>query len=335
MLRALRRALLRLTGLPSREKVLALRDALEHAGAAHAQDLARRLDRVEHRTDRVIQKTDHVERSVRDLEGSLRKGALRKIDGNVETLLRQAFVPVELLAPPQQLVERRFRALSQHEEDGISIALLARVGAPTRRFVEIGAGTNGGNSGFLARDCGWSGLMLEADPARARALRAQFGPQVTVVDARVTRENVNDLVTRHGFGGEVDLVSIDIDGNDYWVWEALDACRPRLVIIEFNAAFGASSAVTIPYDPMFDYGGHAVAGGHYYGASLRALANLGMRKGYRLVLTEPSGVNAFFVRDVLAGDLPALDPATASVPGERADVRQELAAAGLPVVEIA
>jgi hypothetical protein len=123
----------------------------------------------------------------------------------------------------------------------------------------------------------------------------------------VTRENINDLVSSHGFAGEIDLLSIDIDGIDYWVWEQLTSCRPRVVIVEYNPFLGADRSVTIPYDPEFDRHRFDVPRFAYYGASLRALVKLGARKGYRLVLVEPRGVNAFFVREDLAAAVPALD----------------------------
>jgi hypothetical protein len=205
----------------------------------------------------------------------------------------------------QATLARRFRGLSQHEEDWHHGRALQRIGSATHRFVEIGAGVNGGNSGFLARECGWTGLMLEGDPGRVASLQRRFAPAVRVVEAYVSRENVNALIDSSGLAGDVDLLSIDIDGVDYWVWDALTACRPRLVIVEYNPFLGADRAVAIPYDSRFNRHKFEVPRDAYYGASLPALTKLGARKGYRLVLVEPRGVNAFFVRDDLASDLPA------------------------------
>jgi hypothetical protein len=106
---------------------------------------------------------------------------------------------------------------------------------------------------------------------------------------------VNDVLGELGTGEEIDLLSIDIDGNDYWVWETLDVVRPRVVAIEFNPSFGIDKAITVPYDPDFDrFGRHP--SGFYHGASLPALAKLGKRKGYMLVHAESGAVDAFFVR---------------------------------------
>src|SRR5262249_23499730 len=107
---------------------------------------------------------------------------------------------------------------------------------------------------------------------------------------------------QHGFTGEVDLLSIDIDSYDYWVLEALSVCTPRLLVVEYNANFGPTRAVTIPKDQSLS--GMPKA---YRGASLAALVKAAHRKGYRLVVGDPTGVNAFCLRSDIAPALPALD----------------------------
>ena len=247
------------------------------------QDISARLDRLE--------------RVVTDLK--------QNID-LIPAIIRKLYLDGVSLPAPYDLLSERFGYLSQNEEDGLLLALFKRIGATDHRFVEIGCGMNGGNSGFLAKECGWTGLMLEIEPERAARLRSRFAPAVRVVEAQVTRENINEIVSANGLAGDIDLLSIDIDSNDYWVWEALSVCRPRVVIVEYNPLFGTERAVTIPYDPQFNRRQFDVPRAAYYGASLQALANLGARKGYRLALLEPRGVNAFFVREDLARDLPSL-----------------------------
>jgi hypothetical protein len=298
MLRALRRSVLRLLGVVSREEFNGTTKGLLGTVNRNSARLAKRLDRLDQRFAELNQQ-------IARLDTIARTGRLRKIDDNVDALVRHTFLNGRL-PEPQAMLARRFRGLSQHEEDGITVALFDRIGADTRRFVEIGAGVNGGNSGFLAKECGWTGLMLEIDPGRVSRLQRRFAPAVRVVAAQVTRENVNELVTAHGLAGDIDLLSIDIDSIDYWVWEHLSVCRPRLVIVEYNPLFGTERAVTVPYDPQFNRRRFDVPLASYYGASLPALAKLGARKGYRLALLEPRGVNAFFVRDDLARDLPPL-----------------------------
>src|SRR5262249_45012672 len=118
------------------------------------------------------------------------------------------------------------------------------------------------------------------------------------VRAFVTRENIDQLLVDHGFAGDLGLLSIDIDGNDYWVWEAIRSARPAIVVIEYNYRFGKERAVTIPYDPSF-VRSRAGTGILYFGASLKALCLLGRRKGYCFVGCNSHGVNAFFVREDL------------------------------------
>ena len=263
-------------------------------------DLGRRLARIERQLDaveKIWQRTRHVEPAV-------------------QALLRERFLDAANLPYPERLTARRFRLSSQNQEDGLTLALLNEVGASCHRFVEIGSGLSGGNSGFLARECGWSGLMVDGHADHMAQVGRRF-PTVKAVAAWVTRENINDLITGNGCTGEVDLFSLDLDGNDYWIWEAMTACSPRIVILEYNSMFGPDRAVTIPYDPKFDRHRHHTA---YYGASLTALTRLSARKGYRLVAVEPNGVNAFFLRNDLAPHVPACDPARAYRLLEKYDV---------------
>ena len=242
------------------------------------------------------------------------KGDARRLSIMMQAIHRALFLDPAGLSYPYNLTARRFSLSSQNEEDGIIHAIFDTVGDGSRRFVEIGAGTNGGNSGFLASECGWSGMMLEASSRRTDRLKMRFEPMgVACLTDWAACENINDLIRDSGCEGEIDLLSIDIDGNDYWIWEAITACSPRLVIIEYNSLFGPDRAVVVPYDPEFDRHRfvEAAEGGHYYfGASLQALSRLAEQKGYRLVVTEPRGVNAFFLRNDVGQEIPACDPSS-------------------------
>ena len=332
MLQALRRFVQERVGVASRVTIARSEERVTRAVEKNVLRLAKRLDRLDKRIDTL---TKYVAR----LDAVAQTGRLRKIEYNVDALVRHTFLDGQL-SEPHATLARRFRGLSEHEEDGITVALFQRVGAATHRFVEIGAGVNGGNCGFLAKELGWTGLMVDGDADRAARLQRRFAPAVAVVQARVTRENVNDLIAAHGLAGDIDLLSIDIDGIDYWVWEQLTACRPRVVIVEYNPFLGADRAVTVPYDPAFNRHRFAVPRSAYYGASLPALVKLGTRKGYRLVLVEPRGVNAFFVRADLAADVPALRVEGVPIAPEavadfgRDGIYPFLDRTGLPLVEI-
>lgn len=198
---------------------------------------------------------------------------------------------------PTALTGFEYRCTSQNGEDGVLCEIFRRIGAPGRTFVEFGIESGvEGNAVFLAQT-GWSGLFMEPDDTAHAALAAWYAPmagRVTCLKAAVTRENINALFADGGVPDEPDLVSIDVDGVDYWLWDALE-CRPRVLMIEYNGALGFEDALTVPYDPD-----HRWDGTSYMGASLPALEALGRRKGYRLVHTDRCGVNAFFVRADLA-----------------------------------
>ncbi len=220
----------------------------------------------------------------------------------IDAVLRSMQITRLPIPPPYDITARRFRLRSQNEEDGIILALLERAGWGNRRFVEIGSGRSGGNAAFLAFECGWSGLMVDIEPAAVAGARRRFAhnPGVRAVVSAVSPENVNDLLRTHGFDGEVELLSIDIDSYDYWVLHALTACSPRLLVLEYNAGFGPRRAVTIPLNQPL-----AGAPKGYRGASLAALDALARAKGYRLVACE-AGVNAFFLRHDVAPEVPGV-----------------------------
>lgn len=244
-------------------------------------------------------------------DGTLKK-KLQDVQITLGAVVRKLYLEGIELEHPFDLTAERFKILSQNSEDGLALAILRRAGLGNGRFVEIGCGTNGGNSGFFAEELGWSGLMVDAVGDRVAAVRQRFNPErVRAVQAWVKRETINELLVHGGMTGEIDLLSIDIDGNDYWVWEALDVASPRLAILEYNAIFGDERAVVVPYDPQFDR--HTLKS-TYFGASLAALTHLARRKDYRLVAVEPRGVNAFFLRNDVSPSIPAVQPGRAYRP---------------------
>ena len=220
---------------------------------------------------------------------------------------RQLLADSDILAP-NSLNAHRFRLRSQNEEDGITLTLLRTAGVANRRFVEIGCGTTGGNSAILAFEFGWSGLMVDAEGRKVAALQQAlaFNPGVTVVRSMVTPENLNDLLAQYGYSGELDFMSVDVDSVDYWLLDALHVCSPRVLVMEYNALFGPHRAVTLPMAGL-----PAARPKGYFGASLAALEKKARQKGYRLVLCEDAGVNAFFLRDDVAPHVSGVTPAVA------------------------
>jgi glycosyltransferase involved in cell wall biosynthesis len=208
-------------------------------------------------------------------------------------------------SPSDALDGYELRGFSQNGEDGVLAEILTRIGAENRFFVEFGI-ENGqeGNCVYLADRAGWEGLFIEADPEMYRQLSRKYAEAggIRTLEQRVTPENVDRLFGEAEVPESFDILSVDVDGSDYWVWRAVEAYRPRVVVIEYNSSLRADRALVQPPD-------HGPWDGtDFQGASLGAMVRLGVEKGYQLVHTETSGVNAFFVREELAvGHFPESD----------------------------
>jgi hypothetical protein len=200
----------------------------------------------------------------------------------------------------EDLLAHSARVHSQGGEDGVLARLFEKIGVGNRYFVEFGAcdGLHLSNTANLRLQHGWAGLLLEgSDRADGDLVKRE----------RVDAENVESLFARYSVPEEFDLLSIDIDGNDYWVWKAITSYSPRVVIVEYNPFFRPMTAKTIAYDPGHEWDKRRYAA--YHGASLAAFHKLAHEKGYALVYTEPYFPNAIFVRsDSLPRDaeLPSL-----------------------------
>jgi hypothetical protein len=206
-----------------------------------------------------------------------------------------------------------FRCFSQFEEDGILLFIFALIGTTNRTAVEICAG-NGVESmtANLILNHGWWGHLFDADQAKVDEGRDfyrnskdtwLYPPRFN--QAWITAANVNEVIRGSGIEGDIDLLALDIDGMDYWIWNAIECIRPRVVVCETHNVIGPDDALTVPYDPDF-----VAETPDYRGASLAAMTKLASRKGYRLVGTHRYGFNAFFIAGDIAADLlPAVTPA--------------------------
>jgi hypothetical protein len=210
--------------------------------------------------------------------------------------------------PALTLREAEFAVFSQWGEDGILQWLLARVPIAEETFVEFGVENyTEANTRFLLAHLNWSGLVIDGSEAHIDAIKRQpihWQHDLTAVHAFITRENINELIARR-FLGDIAVLSIDVDGNDYWIWEAIDVVSPRIVVCEYNSVFGCERAITVPYDPQF-FRTAAHYSNLYFGASLPALCRLAERKGYVFAGCTRAGNDAFFVRRDVAGKVPAL-----------------------------
>lgn len=232
--------------------------------------------------DRLMRATQNLERSEQKIREALGRIECRQLSAVDDPMLSR----------------NEFRVFSQWGEDGIIQLLLRQIGPVPEIFVEFGVEDyTEANTRFLLVNNNWSGLVIdgsEDNVARIKKQAISWQHSLTAVRAFITRENINRILAENGIGNEVGLLSIDIDGNDYWVWEAI-TLNAAIVVIEYNHRFGAGRAVTVPYREDF-FRTTAHHSNVYYGASLRALCLLGKRKGYAFVGCNSAGNNAFFVR---------------------------------------
>lgn len=238
--------------------------------------------------------------------------------GSQKSLLVQYRSHYDLKLRPLAMADVGFRVFSQHEEDGILLYLFSLLGTTNKRCVEICAGDGiECNTANLVINHRWVGLMVDGNAenvAKGREFYSrhpdtQHWPPI-IVREWVTRGNVNAIIRAHGFAGEIDLLSLDIDGIDYWLWKEIDVISPRVLVLEFNHLWGPEDSVTVPYADDFT-AECSQYGSDYAGASLMAFVKLGREKGYRLVATNAIATNAFFVRQDLDCDwLPEISPAS-------------------------
>ena len=201
---------------------------------------------------------------------------------------------------PARLERSGFKAYSQNDEDGILAEIFRRIGPTNRIFVETGVENGLENNTLYLLHNGWRGCWIECDDQCVAQIRSGFHEPLAdatlkLTHARVDCANVNALIADFGLPREIDLLSIDIDGNDYHVWQSITSIDPRVVVIEYNARFAPPTRWVMPYNAE-----HVADRNDYFGASLSSLAELGAAKGYALVGCNIAGSNAFFVRKDLA-----------------------------------
>ncbi|NJM13934.1 MAG: hypothetical protein HC889_20690 [Synechococcaceae cyanobacterium SM1_2_3] len=178
------------------------------------------------------------------------------------------------------------------------------IGTTNKRVVEVCAGDGiECNAANLIINHGWEELLFDGDldavqrgknfySKRTNAWRLRRLPP-TLIHAWVTKDNINDLIKNNGMEGDIDLLSIDMDGIDYWIWKSLYCINPRLVVLEYNNRWASDQAVSVPYVENFVGSGASVDGEGYFGASLLAFEKLAQEKGYRLIGANSPNTNAF------------------------------------------
>jgi len=235
------------------------------------------------------------------------------------------------------LHDHEYQIFSQWGEDGILDYLVRSANIQNKTFVEFGVEDfTEANTRWLLMNQGWRGLVIDGSAENIERIRKSaisWKYPLTAVSSFITVENINELLLRHAPSRLLGILSIDVDGVDYWIWKAIHAVTADIVVVEYNSLFGPDEAVTIPYDSSFQRS-KAHFSHSYYGASIAALTQLGEEKGYACVGSNSAGNNAFFLRkDLLSSSLSALTASQAYVRRGFREARDPDGKLGLPSFE--
>lgn len=218
-----------------------------------------------------------------------------------KTMMLQAKILTELYSKKdsKNIQDYEFKVYSQNGEDGIIQFLINNINIKNKIFIEFGVENySESNTKYLLLNNNWTGLILDGNKNLTNDIRKEeFGWKcdLKTISAFITKDNINDLISSSGISGEIGLLSLDIDGNDYWVFDAINCVNPQILIMEYNNIFGATAKVTIPYEEDFQRT-KAHYSNLYWGASISALTDIANSKGYDLVGSNSFGNNIFFVR---------------------------------------
>ena len=268
---------------------------------------------------------------------AFKKLATKLKKNSVDVLLERELVNTMLLAKMHvervkhmdhidSLADVEFKVFSQKEDDGIIQYLINKIEIKNKVFIEFGVENYvESNTRFLLLNDNWTGVVIDGTQENIDYIKNDkiyWSNTFTAICQFVTTKNINQLFLKAKIQGDIGLLSIDIDGNDYWIWEAINVVNPRIVICEFNSVFGDKEAITIPYDETF-HRTNAHYSELYFGASLKALCDLAEKKGYDFIGCNSKGVNAYFVRKDISGPFKKLTASEGYVESVHRESRDE------------
>jgi SAM-dependent methyltransferase len=250
----------------------------------------------------------HARRIIREETGAHQQSHDQQVQRNI----MNQYINFRLagIAPYPRISDAGFRVYSQFEEDGIILYVLSMIGFKSRKVAELccGAGHECMAANLILNH-GFKGFLFDGSEANIEVARSFFNKPDTLLNepvikrAWINAENVNHVLICSGCEGEIDLLSLDLDGNEYWVWKAIDCISPRLVVCETQNAIPSNLSLTIPYEANFSYLERPEAEHDFRSASLLAMTNLARKKGYRLIGGHRFGFNTFFLRNDEGCDL--------------------------------
>lgn len=225
------------------------------------------------------------------------------------------------------LKDYEFKVFSQQGEDGIIQHLTKSIEIKNKTFIEFGVGDFfESNCRFLLMKDDWKGFVIDGSKSNIQRVKNSYfywKHHLNAIDKFITKENIEDILAKSGFENDLGILSVDLDGNDFFILEAINNFNPRILICEYNPYFGGSRKITIPYQADF-YRTNAHHSNLYWGASLAAMSYLANKKGYSLVGTGTQGSNAFYVRnDLLNEKVKVLSIEAAYSPSNSRESRDE------------
>jgi hypothetical protein len=246
----------------------------------------------------VLREVREIRSDVRQLQRQMETGFASARMTQFQLLLEGELRRDPRFQDPRRLLTYAFQVNSQNGEDGMIREIFRRIGTTNRIFLEIGVGDGTENNTAFLLAQGWTGFWIDgSEKFIAKARSRGLDRQVAMMSAYVSRENVGTLLAQLNVPAEPDLFSLDVDFNTYYIWEALAARRPRVVVIEYNASLPPDLDWKVRYQASALWDGTL-----NFGASLKAYERLASRLGYKLVGCDYHGNNAFFVREDLVGD---------------------------------
>ena len=214
-------------------------------------------------------------------------------------LSAKSFINIMCDKKISQLEEVEFQVFSQFGEDGIIQWLIHNVEIENKIFVEFGVEDYvEANTRFLLMNNNWSGLVIDGSNENIRSIKEWkylWKYDLQAIAEFITKDNINQIISSAGINGDIGILSIDLDGNDYWILDAIDCVSPRILVCEYNNIYGDKEMVTVPYDRNFVRTEKHFSN-LYWGASIMAFCDWAQRNGYYYMGSNSAGNNAFFVR---------------------------------------
>lgn len=228
-----------------------------------------------------------------------------KLNDDLMLSLGQIQSKLNLNENKKNLNDYEFKVFSQWGEDGIIDYLISNLEIKNKTFIEFGVENySEANTKFLLLNKNWSGFILDSSNKNIQNIKEREFYWKYSLNAKcefITKENVNSVLKKSNFDKNLGLLSIDIDGNDYWIWEEIEEFDPAIVVIEYNSRLGKEKSYVVPYEKNFQRLKKHYSG-IYYGASVKALMKLAIKKGYSFVCCNSAGNNAFFVKKDLLNE---------------------------------